>query len=221
MEPGSMGPGRLHALVDGVFAIAITLLVLDLPRPVDSGRLTHDLLHDWPTYVAYLVSFATIGIVWIEHHGMMSAVREVNRRFLERTLLFLLFVSIIPWPTSIAAGYADHGSQARPAAILYAATMLLMGVSFSLSWRYLAKHPSLVAAPARTAFPAGFRRALAGGLIYLVAIAVAFVSPAASFAIDAVIALYFAVSKSEVPGLIQRAARAEDAGSRRHTGQSL
>jgi len=204
-----MGPGRLHALVDGVFAIAITLLVLDLPRPANSAHLTRDLLHDWPTYVAYLVSFATIGIVWIEHHGMMSAVREVNRRFLERTLLFLLFVSIIPWPTSIAAGYATHGSQARPAAVLYATTMLLMGLSFSLSWRYLAEHPSLVAASARAGSRPGTRRALVGGLVYLVAIAVALASPSASFAIDALIALYFAASKSEVPGLIQRAARAE------------
>jgi len=202
-----MGPGRLHALVDGVFAIAMTLLVLDLPQPADSQHLVHDLLHAWPSYVAYLVSFATVGILWIEHHGMMSAVRQVNRRFLERTLLFLLFISVIPWPTSIAARYAQHASQARGAAVLYATTMLLMGVSFSLGWRYLAEHPDLVAEPARGAFPAGFRRALYGGLVYLVAIALAFVSPLASFTVDALIAVYFAVSKSEVPGLIHRAAQ--------------
>jgi uncharacterized membrane protein len=203
-----MGPGRLHALVDGVFAIAMTLLVLDLPRPADSQHLVHDLLHEWPSYVAYLVSFVTVGILWIEHHGMMSAVREVNRRFLERTLLFLLFISIVPWPTSIAAHYADRGSQAVGAAVLYATTMLFMGLSFSLGWRYLAEHPRLVAEPARAAFPAGFRRALYGGLVYLLAIAVAFASPGASFAIDALIAVYFAASKSEVPGLIHRAAHA-------------
>jgi uncharacterized membrane protein len=112
-----MGPGRLHALVDGVFAIAITLLVLNLPQPLDSPHLARALLHQWPSYVAYLVSFVTVGILWIDLHGMMSAVREVNRRFLERTLLFLLFISIIPWPTSIAAPYANHGSQADAAAV--------------------------------------------------------------------------------------------------------
>ncbi|MGD0747051.1 MAG: TMEM175 family protein [Acidimicrobiales bacterium] len=198
-----MSPGRLHALIDGVFAIALTLLVLDLPKPALSTHLVHVLLHQWPSYVAYLVSFTTIGILWIEHHGMMSAVRGIDRRFLERTLVFLLFISVIPWPTALAANYADRGfSEARAVAVLYAATMLMMGVTFAWGWRYLTTHPELVAEPARPAFPAGTRRALLGGLVYLVAIAVAFLSPLASFAIDAVVAVYFAVSRSEVPGLI-------------------
>jgi uncharacterized membrane protein len=206
-----VGPGRLHALIDGVFAIAMTLLVLDLPRPHDSARLAHDLWQQWPSYAAYLVTFATVGVLWIEHHGMMSAVRQINRRFLERTLLFLLFVSIVPWPTALAAEYADRGSQATTAAVLYAGVMMLMGLSFALSWRYLDTHPELVAEPARAAFRAGTVRAVLGGLVYLGAIAVAFVSPWASFAIDGAIAVYFAVSRSEVPGLIHRASATPDA----------
>ena len=205
-----MGPGRLHGLIDGVFAIALTLLVLDLPKPEHSSRLVHDLLHQWPSYVAYLVSFVTIGIVWIEHHGMMGAVRGIDRRFLERTLAFLLFVSIIPWPTALASEYADQGSgEATAVAVLYAGTMLAMGLTFAWGWRYLTLHPELVAEPARPAFPAGTRRALLGGLVYLVAIAAAFVSPLASFAIDAVVAAYFAASSSEVPGLVVRASSAD------------
>jgi uncharacterized membrane protein len=204
-----VGPGRLQALIDGVFAIAMTLLVLDLPKPQGSTALANDLLHHWPNYAAYLVSFVTVGILWIEHHGMMSAVREVNRRFLERTLLFLLFVSIIPWPTAIAAEYANDGSQASVAAILYASTMLLMGLSFWAGWRYLAHHQAMVAEPARAAFPAGARRAMLGGLVYVLAIAIAPVSSTASFAIDALVAVYFAASKSEVPGLIHRAAQVQ------------
>jgi uncharacterized membrane protein len=206
-----LGPGRLHALIDGVFAIALTLLVLDLPKPGHSTRLVHDLLHQWPSYVAYLVSFVTIGILWIEHHGMMSAVRSVDRRFLEQTLAFLLFISVIPWPTALASDYAGRGlPEARAAAVLYAATMLMMGLSFAWGWQYLAAHPELVAEPARPAFPAGTRRALLGGLVYLAAIAMAFLSPAASFAIDALVAVYFAASKSKVPGLIARLAQADD-----------
>jgi uncharacterized membrane protein len=202
-----VGPGRLHALIDGVFAIGVTLLVLDLPRPGDTEHLSHDLLHQWPAYVAYVVSFVTIGLLWIEHHGMMSALDRINRRFLERTLVFLLFISLIPWPTALAAEYVRSGGEpARAAAILYAGTMLLMGLSFASGWRFLTAHPELVNDAARAAFPAGTRRAVLGALVYVPAILVAFVSPDASFAVDALIAAYFAVSRSEVPGLIHRAA---------------
>jgi len=205
-----MGPGRLHALIDGVFAIALTLLVLDLPRPAHARDLTQELLHQWPSYVAYLVTFATIGVLWIEHHGMMSAVRRINRRFLERTLLFLLFVSIMPWPTALAAGYATQGAEARPAAVLYALTMMAMGLSFAWCWRYLTDHPDLVVPASRAAFPTGTRRAALGGLVYLVAILLALVSLPASFAVDAAVAVYFAASRSEVPGLVDRASSDPD-----------
>ena len=163
--------------------------------------------------MAYLVSFITIGILWIEHHGMMSAVCGINRRFLERTLAFLLFISIIPWPTALAADYANQSvSEARATAVLYAAAMLMMGLTFAWGWRYLAAHPELVAEPARPAFPAGARRALLGGLVYLIAIAAAVLSPRASFAIDAIVAVYFAASSSRVPGLIVRSAPTDDTG---------
>jgi hypothetical protein len=102
--------------------------------------------------------------------------------------------------------------QARAVAVLYAATMLMMGLTFAWGWSYLAAHPELVAEPARPALPAGSRRALVGGLVYLIAIAVAFLSPKASFAIDAIVAVYFAASRSRVPGLIVRSAQADDSG---------
>ena len=201
-----MGPGRLHALIDGVFAIALTLLVLDLPKVPGSHAFVHRLLQGWPSYAAYLVSFATIAVIWIEHHGMMSAVRFVNRRLLERTLVFLLFVSIIPWPTALAADpVRQGGSAARAVALIYAATMMLMGLSMMLTWRYLAKHEQLVAEPARAAIPAGARRALFGALAYAPATVLALVVSAISLAVDAVIAIYFAVSRTEVPGLIDKA----------------
>ena len=90
--------------------------------------------------------------------------------------------------------------------------MLMMGLSFAWSWHYLTAHPELVAEPARPAFPAATRRALLGALVYLLAVAVAFLSPTASFAIDATVAVYFAASRSRVPGLIVRSAQADDSG---------
>jgi uncharacterized membrane protein len=202
-----VSPNRLHALIDGVFAIAVTLLVLDLPRLAGRGHFVHRFVIGWPAYAAYLISFVSIGIVWIEHHGMMSAVRYVNRRLLERTLVFLLFVSVIPWPTALAAEHIrDGGTPARVVAALYAVTMMLMGLSMAASWRYLAHHEQLVAEPARAAMAGGARRALLGALAYVPAITLAPLVPAVSLLLDAVIAAYFAVSKSDVPGLIHRAA---------------
>jgi hypothetical protein len=84
-----------------------------------------------------------------------------------------------------------------------------MGLTFAWGWQYLAAHPEMVAAPARAAFPTGTRRALLGGLVYLVAIVFALFSPAVSFAIDALVAVYFALSRSQVPGLIHRASHPE------------
>ncbi len=88
--------------------------------------------------------------------------------------------------------------------------MLMMGLTFAWGWRYLALHPELVAEAARSAFPAGTRRALVGGLVYLVAIGMAFISPLGSFAIDAAVAVYFALSRSEVPGLLITSSMAEE-----------
>jgi len=82
-----MGPSRLHALVDGVFAIAITLLLLDLPTPATEHGLLGALPHAWPNYAAYIVAFATIGLIWIEHHGLSAAIVRVNRRLLPPTPL--------------------------------------------------------------------------------------------------------------------------------------
>ncbi len=210
-EPHVMNPGRLHALTDGVFAIAVTLLVLDLPRPENSEQLAHDLLQQWPSYVAYLVSFATVGLIWIEHTGMMSAVRSIDRRFIERTLLLLLFVTLIPWPTALAAEYVREGEgQAQTAALLYAVNLLFMGLSMTLGWRYLTRHPDLVVQPARPALAVAQRRSLLGALTYVVAIALAFVSPAASFAISGLIAAYVAVTTSGVPALIRDTAPSEN-----------
>jgi TMEM175 potassium channel family protein len=210
-----VSPSRLHALIDGVFAIAVTLLVLDLPN-LDGGQdFVHRLLQQWPAYAAYLVSFASIGVIWIEHHGMMSAVRYIDRRFLERTLAFLLFVSIIPWPTELAAGHIrDSGSAARTVAALYAAVMMLMGLTMAASWRYLVRHEQLVVTTARSAMAAGARRALLGALAYVPALILAPLTPAVSLILDAVIAVYFAASKSEVPGLVHAAALSDNPPTR-------
>jgi hypothetical protein len=102
----------------------------------------------------------------------------------------------------------DGGAAARTVAVLYAAVMLLLAITMTAGWRYLLVHPELVAEPARPAFPAGTRRSLIACGVYVPALLLAFVSPTASFALDGLVAVYFACSRSEVPGLIHRAALA-------------
>lgn len=118
---------------------------------------------------------------------------------------------MIPWPTALAAQFGRQGgAAARTVAVLYATIMMLMGLSMALSWRYLDSHRELLAEASRAAFPAGARRALLGALVYLPAILVALISPTASFALDAIVAIHFAVSRSSVPGLVHRAALEHD-----------
>jgi hypothetical protein len=118
---------------------------------------------------------------------------------------------VIPWPTALAAQYGRQGGPpARAVAILYAVTLLLMGLSMTLGWRYLAAHEELVAEPARAAFPAGAGRSLLGALVYVPAILLALISPAASFSVDALVAIYSAASRSDVPRLIHLVALEQD-----------
>ena len=188
---------RLEAFSDGVFAIAITLLVLDLnvpePDTLHGESLAHALAHQWPAYFAYLVSFLVIGIIWINHHTMCALAHRVDRRTLFANLFLLLTVSVIPYPTRMLAAYltADHG-DAHTAAALYAATMVAMGMAFSLLFLSFTRDARTLHTPVaphdlRTAI----RRFSIGGLCYLATIALAYLSPVAMLASHALLAVYY------------------------------
>ena len=114
-----MRTDRLQALADGVFAIALTLLVLGLPALAGSTDLRADLLSHWPSYAAYVVSFVTVAIVWVNHHALFDVVRTADRTLVELNLLLLLFVSVVPWPTGLVADHLRDPAQARAAAVTY------------------------------------------------------------------------------------------------------
>jgi uncharacterized membrane protein len=143
---------RLEAFSDGVFAIAITLLVLDLPVPhVEAGELATALLDQWPAYAAYVVSFAIVGIIWINHHAVFGYVKRADRAVLFLNLHLLLWVTVIPWPTRLLADYMLAGGEnERAAALVYALTMTLMGVAFGSLWLYLARRVEHAAVRSRT-----------------------------------------------------------------------
>jgi uncharacterized membrane protein len=127
---------RLETFADGVFAIAATLLILNVELPDLGNRtLAHELVRLWPAYVGYAVSFLTIGIIWVNHHNVLRQLRGIDRTFLFINVFFLLCVAFIPFPTRLLATYVRTG-DGRAAAVAYGITLTVTAVFFNLMWRY-------------------------------------------------------------------------------------
>ena len=190
---GTLNTNRAEAFSDGVFAIAATLLVLELKIPhVEPGGLSEALLERWPSYATYIVSFLTIGIIWVNHHAVMERIKNVNRPLLFLNLVFLMAVAAIPFPTSLLADYLQAGHDERLASAIYGATMALMGVAFGLIWAYAVLSDDLLH---ESIDPERARRSLlmfaAGNPLYLLAIGVSFLSAELALAIYALLALFY------------------------------
>jgi TMEM175 potassium channel family protein len=129
--------GRLEAFSDGVFAIAITLLVLEITVPAGSeDDLLGAVLDQWPSYLAYVVSFSTIGAVWLAHSAITEYLHRANAVLIRLNLLLLMVVSFLPFPTRLLAEYLGETDPARVAATVYGLTLLLAAVLVSVLWRY-------------------------------------------------------------------------------------
>jgi uncharacterized membrane protein len=131
--------GRIEAFSDGVFAIAITLLVLELkvphlPEGSPAGALAAALARQWPSYVALVTSFSTILIMWANHHAIFGMVRRIDAPFLYANGLLLLVVTVVPFPTAVLAEYFERPG-ASVAAAAYGGTFVLAGVAYNLLWR--------------------------------------------------------------------------------------
>jgi TMEM175 potassium channel family protein len=127
-----MSTNRLEAFSDGVLAVAITLLVLELRVPPTGGHstLAHALLAQWPQYAAYVTSFVTIGIIWINHHAMIGRLREADRTILALNLLLLLTIGVLPFATDLMATYLKQSRGQHLAAGVYSGAFLLMSIAF-------------------------------------------------------------------------------------------
>ena len=195
---GSVDGARLEAFSDGVFAVAITLLALDLAVPGPGhGPLPGQLVERWPSFAAFLVSFLTIGIVWVNHHTLFKNFAGIDRPLMFLNLLLLLFVVSVPFATRTAADYLTGGGlNAGVAVAVYQGVFLGLGLAFgSLFWWSVA-HEHLKVPLTRARARTAVIRFGAGNVFYAIGIGMAFVSPTASLAIAGLIAVYYAFEQT-------------------------
>ena len=186
-----MSTGRAEAFSDGVFAIAITLLVLGLVLS-GHGPLTSQLLAAWPRYFAYVVSFLTIGIMWMNHHTILAHVARVDRPLLVINLLLLMGIVAIPFPTALVANNLT-GPGGSTAAVTYGLVMIAISLAFSGLWIYVVTHAAALGA---TLPPEALRQSIpgfTGGLLAYVAatLIAAYVNAVAAVIIFGLLAVYY------------------------------
>jgi uncharacterized membrane protein len=192
-----MDRGRLEAFSDGVFAVAITLLALNLavagPGPGPGHpTLAHQLADKWPGYVGYLISFFTIGIIWVNHHALVSNVVAVTRLLLFLNLVLLLFVVLLPVATGTMADYLRQGGfDAKLAVAVYGIALEGMSVGFALMLEWsLGEGRTRVSVPPERRWAARVRF-MSGGLVYLLVIGLAFINALAALGLSGLIAVYY------------------------------
>lgn len=185
---------RTEIFSDAVFAIAITLLVLELevPTPGREG-LGSQLAEQWESYAAYALSFWSVGIIWISHHAQFGRIQRADHWLLILNLFVLLAVALVPFPTAVMAEYLRAGEDEGLAVALYGANILAMGLTYFAVWEYAARRgllPDELGAERRRRLR---RRNLVGPCSYAAGIGVAFLSPYAALALFAAGGLYYLV----------------------------
>jgi len=192
---------RLEAFSDGVFAVAITLLILEINVP-GGENLWHDLKEEWPSFASFLVSFWVIGIIWVNHHGLIDHLKRTDRPVLYLNLLVLMTVVFIPFSTALMADHLKSGADEEVAALVYALAFLAMGLAFNVFWTYIVKHRrelgvELTDGEVRR-MSVGFT---IGSPLYAIAVIMAFISPEVVLVIVGAVAAYYMVSGMRSPDL--------------------
>jgi uncharacterized membrane protein len=194
-----------------VFAIAITLLIIEIgvPHVVGSESLFDKLVRLWPSYLGYAISFLVIGTVWANHHNRFRLISRSDHILLFLNIVFLMCVAFIPFPTALLADYLSETNEHRTTAVaVYSGTLAVTAIFFTILWLYAAGNYRLVD---RAVDPhllrAMTRRYMFGMILYILAFALAFVSPAASLALIVILALIFVLPEPEGPGSSRRTRR--------------
>ena len=189
-----MGKARLETFSDGVFAIAITLLVLTIPTPNDFEHLGDALRHQWPAYAAFFVSFAVIGIMWLNHHTVFGHFEHVDGNLAYLNLALLATIVFVPYPTGIFGEALYRGESERVAAVFYSLVMTVNAIAWVAVWLYGSARRRLLV----PSFPEDQRRTAtmlftAGPVIYAGTIVIALVNAYACLALHGALAVYYAL----------------------------
>lgn len=188
-----MNKSRVEAFSDGVFAIAITLLVLTVAQPRTYRNLAHQLGTQWPSLAAYVVSFAIIGIMWINHHSIFTHLDHVDRGLLYINLLLLMTIAFLPYPTGVLGQALAKGQGTRTAAVVYGVVMVANAYAWTGLWLYASRHRRLL----RVDFPENERATATllftlGVLAYTLSVGIAFLNAYAFLASQGALAVYYA-----------------------------
>ena len=193
--------GRVEAFTDGVLAIAITLLVLDLHPPTRRDAMLHQLLHQWPVYIAYLATFIYIGVIWVNHHQLFTRIARVDTGLLWRNLAMLLTTSVLPFPTAVLGTAFQRGSRSdQTAALVFYA---LVAAATALTWlalfHYLSANGRLLTDDMSTGFFAQERRrALIGIGTYLISGSVALWQPVAGLILCSTLPIFYGATSGGI-----------------------
>jgi uncharacterized membrane protein len=212
MSSSSSETFRLEAFADAVFAIAITLLVIEIRLPPHEevlrlGGVGAALAHLWPSYVGYVISFVVIGIMWANHHNLMKLVGRVDHGFITLTLLLLLCIAFLPFPTAVMAEHlADPDAHERAVAVaFYCGCFTVTAVFYFLMWWHAARGRRLIADHVPDSAVQAVTRAYApGSLLYLSATLLAFVHVALSLGIVVGLAALYMLPKAGAHAAIRR-----------------
>lgn len=188
--------GRVEAFSDGVFAIAITLLILDVHVPRDLPETTtlgDALLKQWPSYLAFLTSFALIGIMWINHHKLFTLIKRSDHLLLVFNTLLLVGATVVPFTTSLLAEYIGHSEQ-RVAAMVYMGNFFVIAIFFNLLWRYAAHGHRLLAQDVPEDEVRSINRAYTlGPPVYLLCFAIAYFSVPLALGMTIALVIFYAL----------------------------
>ena len=199
---GEKETGRLEAFSDGVFAVAITLLVFDLRVPPSGEtyspmKLAGELFSQWPSYLSFFISFATILIMWISHHSMFKLIHKSDTLFMFANGFLLLLVTIVPFPTELVAAYLTRPA-ATTACAVYAGLFMIINIAYNLLWWSAAyQHRLLGSNVSHSLVKIRTRAYLLGFPSYLLALVFAFWNPAVSIGICAILWLFWAFTSYE------------------------